>query len=44
MIRPDGKKKVIDFRQTALEKQSHWEAFLHDLYLRGLQGQNLKLS
>ncbi len=42
-IRPDGKKEVIDFRQTPSEKQSHWEAFLHDLYHRGLQGQSLKL-
>ena len=42
-IHPDGKKEVIDFRQVPSEKQTHWEAFLHDLYRRGLQGQNLKL-
>lgn len=42
-IRPDGKKEVIDFHQAPSEKKSHWEAFLNDLYRRGLQGQNLKL-
>jgi putative transposase len=42
-IRPDGKKEVIDFYQAPSEKQAHWEAFLHDLYRRGLQGKNLKL-
>jgi putative transposase len=42
-IRADGKKEVIDFCQAPSEKQSHWEAFLHDLYRRGLQGKNLKL-
>jgi transposase-like protein len=42
-IRTDGKKEVIDFRQVSSEKKSHWEAFLDDLYQRGLQGQNLKL-
>jgi len=42
-IRSDGKKEVVDFRQVPSEKKSHWEAFLNDLYRRGLQGQNLKL-
>lgn len=42
-IRADGKKEVIDFCQAPSEKQSHWEAFLNDLYRRGLLGQNLKL-
>jgi putative transposase len=42
-IRPDGKKEVIDFYQAPSEKKSHWEAFLHNLYRRGLQGENLKL-
>lgn len=42
-IRPDGKKEVIDFHQASSEKKSHWEAFLNDLYRRGLQGENLKL-
>lgn len=42
-IRPDGKKEVIDFRQVYGESQGAWEAFLSDLYRRGLQGQSLKL-
>jgi putative transposase len=42
-IRSDGKKEVIDFCQVPSEKQSHWEAFLNDLYHRGLHGENLKL-
>lgn len=42
-IRPDGKKEVIDFRQVYGESQWAWEAFLDDLYRRGLKGQSLKL-
>ncbi len=42
-ISSDGKKEIIDFRQVYGESQSAWEAFLHDLYRRGLQGQSLKL-
>jgi len=42
-IRLDGKKEIIDFRQVPSEKQSHWEAFLNNLYRRGLLGENLKL-
>jgi len=42
-IQPDGKKQVIDFRQVYGESQSAWEAFLNDLYRRGLEGQSLKL-
>jgi putative transposase len=42
-IRLDGKKEIIDFRQVCSEKQSHWEAFLNDLYRRGLLGKNLQL-
>jgi transposase-like protein len=42
-IKSDGKKEVIDFQQVYGESQSAWEAFLHDLYRRGLQGQSLKL-
>jgi len=42
-IKSDGKKEVIEFRQVYGESQSAWEAFLHDLYGRGLQGQSLKL-
>jgi putative transposase len=42
-ITPDGKKEVIDFRQVYGESQSAWEAFLNDLYRRGLECQSLKL-
>ena len=42
-IKPDGKKQVIDFRQVHGESQGAWEAFLHDLYRRGLEGHCLKL-
>lgn len=42
-IKPDGKKEIIDFRQVHGESQSAWEAFLNDLYHRGLEGQSLKL-
>jgi len=42
-IRLDGQKEIIDFAQVPSEKQVHWEAFLHDLYQRGLRGENLKL-
>jgi transposase-like protein len=42
-ITSDGKKEIIDFRQVSGESQSAWEAFLHDLYRRGLEGQSLKL-
>lgn len=42
-IRSDGKKEIIDFHQAPSEKKSHWEAFLNDLYRRGLQGEKLKL-
>jgi transposase-like protein len=42
-IKSNGKKEIIDFRQVYGESQSAWEAFLHDLYRRGLEGQSLKL-
>lgn len=42
-ITSDGKREVIDFRQVHGESQSAWEAFLHDLYCRGLEGQFLRL-
>lgn len=42
-IRPDGKKEVIDFRQVQGESQGSWEAFLNDLYRRGLEGRTLQL-
>lgn len=42
-IRPDGKKEVIDFRLAPGESQAAWEAFLNDLYQRGLTGENTEL-
>jgi putative transposase len=42
-LRPDGKKEVIDFRQAPGESREAWEAFLNDLYQRGLVGQALEL-
>ena len=42
-IKSDGKKEIIDFRQVHGESQLAWEALLHDLYRRGLEGHCLKL-
>lgn len=38
-----GKKELISFRLASSESQAAWEAFLNDLYRRGLKGDNLKL-
>jgi putative transposase len=38
-----GKKELISFRPASSESQNCWEAFLNDLYSRGLKGDNLKL-
>jgi len=38
-----GKKELISFRIASSESQASWEAFLNDLYKRGLKGENLKL-
>ena len=38
-----GKKELISFRIASSESQNSWEAFLNDLYNRGLKGDNLKL-
>jgi transposase-like protein len=43
-VLPDGRKEVIDFRQAPAESQAAWEAFLNDLYQRGLTGRNAKLA
>lgn len=42
-ITRDGKKEVIDFRIALGESQAAWEAFLNDLYRRGLTGEGLEL-
>ena len=38
-----GKKELISFRIASSESQNCWEAFLNDLYARGIKGNNLKL-
>ena len=42
-IRGDGKKEVIDFRLAASESAAAWEAFLTDLFRRGLTGEGLEM-
>ena len=37
-IRRDGVQEMIDFCPAASESQAAWEAFLRDLYRRGLEG------
>ncbi|NIP72372.1 MAG: IS256 family transposase, partial [Gammaproteobacteria bacterium] len=38
-----GAKEIIDFRLAPAESQAAWEAFLNDLYARGLSGQRARL-
>ena len=38
-----GRKQVISFRQGADESEAKWEAFLRDLYERGLEGKHCLL-
>ena len=42
-VRSDGRKEVIDFRQAKGESQAAWEAFLNDLWTRGLKGEATRL-
>ena len=42
-ITPEGKKEVIDFMVAHAESQAAWDAFLSDLYQRGLDGQGLEM-
>jgi putative transposase len=39
----EGKKEIIEFRQSSAESASQWEALLRDLYQRGLKGQSCRL-
>jgi putative transposase len=39
----EGKREMISFRQASAESESQWEAFLRDLYDRGLYGNRLFL-
>lgn len=38
-----GKRELLNFRQGSAESEAQWEAFLMDLYRRGLEGKGLKL-
>jgi putative transposase len=38
-----GQRQLLSFRQATSESATAWEAFLNDLYHRGLDGANLKL-
>ena len=42
-IRWDGRREIIDFCQVGAESTASWEAFLNDLFLRGLLGKRLEL-
>lgn len=42
-ITPAGQRELISFRQATAESEAQWEAFLRDLYARGLEGQGLRL-
>lgn len=42
-LTPQGRRELISFRQATAESEAQWEAFLRDLYGRGLQGQGLRL-
>jgi putative transposase len=42
-ITASGQKELIEFRQSSSESESQWEAFLRNLYQRGLEGKHCKL-
>lgn len=42
-ITPAGKKEILDFRVARAESQAAWEAFLNELYRRGLTGESVAL-
>jgi len=42
-ITTTGQKELIDFRQASAESENQWEAFLVNLYRRGLEGKDCKL-
>ncbi len=42
-ITTTGQKELIDFRQASAESEGQWEAFLRNLYSRGLEGQSCHL-
>jgi putative transposase len=42
-IRTNGRRVLLDFRIGQSESQAQWEAFLEDLFRRGLEGAQLRL-
>jgi transposase-like protein len=40
-ITKEGWREMISFRQATAESEAQWEAFLQDLYQRGLEGKTL---
>jgi putative transposase len=42
-ITADGKKEIIEFRQSITESTNQWEALLRGLYQRGLKGESCRL-
>ena len=42
-INSDGTRELISFRQGTAESEAQWQAFLDDLYRRGLEGKGLEL-
>lgn len=42
-ITEEGEREIISFRLTGSESEAAWEAFLNDLYGRGLEGKDLRL-
>jgi putative transposase len=42
-IRTNGRRVLLDFRMATSESQAQWEAFLEDLFRRGLEGSQLQL-
>jgi putative transposase len=41
-VKRDGRRHLLAFMRSPGESQADWEALLHDLYRRGLQGKNLQ--
>jgi len=42
-VRAVGRREVLDFRLAGIESEAAWEAFLEDLYRRGIMGARLEL-
>ncbi len=42
-VTPAGTRELVSFRQATAESEAQWEAFLRDLYQRGLTGLTLQL-